>query len=128
MGKEIKEANARSNVLKEKDIELLRLSEKASNLDKLMVNIKYYTKADKEKEAKIAILNSKIRVYTIEDLLYKYKDYAPEYNKDNSFYFGKALPIEVFNLFKVESARFNFTDLVIGGDDPDAGYRKFKQI
>jgi hypothetical protein len=123
-----KEANSRSYELKDKDRELLKLADKANDLDKLMTNIRYYTKADIEKEAKEKVLSSMIKVYTMEDLLYKYRDYSPVYyEKDNSIYFSSALPMEVFILFKQESARFNLTDLVIGGGDPEEGYYKCRK-
>ena len=123
----LKEANNRSYVLKEKDKELLRMADKASHLEALMTNVRYYASQDEEKDAAEAIIKSKIKVFTMEDLLYKYEYYGPEYSDtDNVFCFNKPLPMEVFTLFRFDSAKFEFKDFIILGEDADAGYRKFK--
>ena len=125
MGNREKEANTRSNMLKEKDIELLRLADKASNLDKLVTNIKYYTKADKDKEAVKLVLKSGQPIYTLEDLMNKYNYWGPSYYvKTNTFYFSKEIPMEVFMLFRRDSAMFEFSDFIIGDGDPDEDYRR----
>lgn len=112
--------------LKEKDKELLRLAEKESQVEQLMTNIKYYTKQDKDKEAERLLLRSKIRVYTMEDLLFKYEYYGPEYSeKDNIFYFNSPIPMSIFILFKQESQKFNFADFIILGED-SYGYKRWK--
>lgn len=123
----LKEANNRSYVLKEKDKELLKLADRASHLDTLMTNVRYYAKQDEDKAAVENLMKSRIRVYTMEDLLYKYDYWGPEYFEEtNTFCFNKALPMQVFTLFKYESAKFEFRDFIIYGEDADAGYWKFK--
>ena len=115
--------------LKEKDKELLKLADRASNLEKLKANIRYYTREDKDKADKMDVLNSRIKVYTIEDLEYKYFAYGPKYYaKENAFTFSKALPMEVFTMFRYDSAKFNFSDFIIYGEDPDAGYTKCRIV
>ena len=112
--------------LEDKDRELLKLADKASQLDTLMTNIKYYTKQDEDKGVKEELLNSAVKVFTMEDLLYKYRRYEPEYSSTTRvFTFNKALPMEVYTLFRRDSARFKFSDFIIVGEDADAGYRKF---
>ena len=123
----LKEANNRSYVLKEKDKELLRLADKASHLEALMTNVRYYARQDEEKAKAEAIIKSRIKVYTMEDLLYKYEYYGPEYNEEtNVFLFNKALPMEVFSLFRFDSSKFKFNDFIILGEDTECGYRKFR--
>ena len=123
----LKSANNRSYELKDKDKELLKLADKASHLDTLMTNVRYYAKQDEDKAAIEKLMKARIRVYTMEDLLYKYDYWGPEYSEENNiFYFNKPLPMEVFTLFKYESEKFKFNDFIILGEDSDAGYWKFK--
>jgi len=100
--------------LKEKDKKLLENLNKVLNLEKQRNLLNYYgNKNDFEKELRQRFDCKKI-VLTLDDLLSKYEMFNITYNKEtNIITLRRAIPVNIFTLFRREAEMFGFDDILV---------------
>lgn len=118
-----------SQKLKLEDELLLSKIDKLNSDDSHNARCAYYSKLHNDFRAIQKLKSLPVGVESIRDLLDKYDFYNPYYEKSTHiFYFRSALPVKVFELFRYETKKFKFNDIIVMTPTNREGYEKWKKI
>lgn len=114
--------------LKKEDIELLKRLDRVETQEELRHLLgRKPTPGELEYREMEKLINFG-KADTLQNLLTKYAYWKPIFQKDTRiFVFNSAVPVEVLYVFRLDARKFLYSNIIVNGPNPRAGYEKWKQ-